>query len=181
MFQHTSDLAHIARINKANTMLATFLFTRTMNSLPQISPELARLHVLVVDEDDAARAACVEVATSLGYEAEGVSRLDRVRSILLQFPTDIILIDLPKNGDSGLETVAEINALYPRVAIIAMAPVNSASVALSAVHCGASDYLNKPFTVDELASSLERAGRQTQIDTQARQLRERLRLHEGMG
>ena len=41
-----------------------------------------------------------------------------------------------------------------------MAPVNSASVALAAVHCGASDYLNKPFTVDELASSLERAGGQ---------------------
>src|SRR5206468_7548384 len=52
---------------------------------------------------------------------------------------------------------------------------------LAAVHCGASDYLNKPFTLEELASSLERAGGQTRVDAQARQLRERLRLNEGMG
>ncbi len=62
-----------------------------------------------------------------------------------------------------------------------MAPVNSASVALAAVHCGASDYLNKPFTVDELASALERASGQSHVDMQARRLRERLRQHEGMG
>ena len=162
-------------------MLATSSLSRTMNSLPQIAPELSRLNVLVVDEDEAARSACIEIAGSLGYKAKGVSKLDRVRSTLFQFPTDIVLIDLPRSSDSGLEAVAEINALYPRIAIIAMAPVNSASVALSAVHCGASDYLNKPFTLDELASSLERAGGQTRVDAQALQLRERLRLHEGMG
>src|SRR5215831_20530892 len=62
-----------------------------------------------------------------------------------------------------------------------MAPVNSASVALSAVHCGAMDYLNKPFTVDELASSLERAGTRHQFDGETRQLREQLRAQEGLG
>ena len=175
------DLAHIARINKAITMLATLPFSQTMNSLPQISTEPSKLHVLVVDEDEAARSACIEVAASLGYEAKGVTSIDRVRSTLVRLSTDIILIDLPINSESGLETVAEIKALYPSIAVIAMAPVNSASVALAAVHCGASDYLNKPFTVDELASSLERAGGQTRVDAQARQLRERLRQHEGMG
>jgi two-component system response regulator HydG len=162
-------------------MLATLPIAQIMNTLPQIPAEPSRLHVLVVDEDDAARSACIEVAASLGYEARGVAEIDRVRSTLVRISTDIILINLPRNSESGLETVAEIKALYPSIAVIAMAPVNSASVALAAVHCGASDYLNKPFTVDELASSLERAGGQTRVDVQARQLRERLRQHEGMG
>ena len=162
-------------------MLSTFSFSRTMEYPPPISPELPPLHVLVVDEDEASRSACIEVATSLGYRPEGIAKISRVRSTLLRFPTDIILIDLPRNSDSGLETVAEINALYPRISIIAMAPVNSASVALAAVHCGASDYLNKPFTVDELASSLERAGGHTRLDAQTRRLRERLRQQDGMG
>src|SRR5439155_9162823 len=123
-------------------------------SLPsEISTGLTQLHVLVVDDDGASRSACVEIARSLGYEAEGISRLSRVRSTLIQLPTDIILIDLPQNDDAGLETVAEINALHPRISIIAMAAVNSARVALAAVHCGATDYLNKPFTVDQLAGS----------------------------
>ncbi|MGA8086360.1 MAG: sigma-54 dependent transcriptional regulator [Terracidiphilus sp.] len=121
------------------------------------------------------------LAAGLGYEARGIANIDRVQSTLVRLSTDIILIDLHRNSESGLETVAEIKALYPSIAVIAMAPVNSASVALAAVHCGASDYLNKPFTVDELASALERAGGQTRVDVQARQLRERLRQHEGMG
>ena len=162
-------------------MLATYPFAQTMTSLPQIATQPSTLHVLVVDQDEAARSACVEVAESLGYEATGIANIDRVRSTLIRHSTDILLIDLPRNSESGLETVAEIKALYPSIAVIAMAPLNSASVALAAIHCGASDYLNKPFTVDELASSLERAGGQTRVDVQARQLRERLRQHEGMG
>jgi len=162
-------------------MLVTLAGSRTRNVFPAISPELSRLNVLVIDEGEAARSACIEIAESLGYKAEGVSQLPYVRSTLLLFPADIVLVDLPIDNDSGLETVAEINALFPRIAIIAMAPVNSASVALSAVHCGASDYLNKPFTIDELAASLERAGAQTRIHAQARQLKECLPLHEGMG
>ena len=162
-------------------MLATFPFAQNMNSLPQIPVEPSRLHVLVVDKDDAARSACIEVAANLGYEARGVSKIDRVCSTLFRQSTDIILIDLPQNSEAGLETIAEIKALYPSIAVIVMAPVNSASMALAAVRCGASDYLNKPFMIDELASSLERASGQTRVDAQARRLRERLRLHEGMG
>jgi DNA-binding NtrC family response regulator len=162
-------------------MLPTFSFSPKMDIPSQISAQLLKLHVLVVDEDEASRSACVEIAEGLGYKAEGISRLSGVGSTLIQLPTDIILIDLPKNSDTGLETVAEISTLYPRISIIAMAPVDSASVALGAVHCGASDYLNKPFTIDELASSLERAGLHHHMDSQARQLRERLQMQEGLG
>ncbi|HEY2470262.1 MAG TPA: sigma-54 dependent transcriptional regulator [Terracidiphilus sp.] len=162
-------------------MLSTFSYSRAMDCIPPVSTDLPALHVLVVDEDDASRSACIEIAESLGYKAEGAEELGRLRSRLVQSPTDIVLIDLPHNGESGLETIAEINALYPRISIIAMAPVNSASVALAAVHCGASDYLNKPFTLDELAVSLERVGGNTRLDAETRRLRERLEQQDGMG
>lgn len=162
-------------------MFPTFSSSYSMDTHRQMSSGLPSLHVLVVGEDEAARSACIEIAESLGYKAEGISRLDRVGSTLLRFPTDIILMDLPKRSDSSLEAVAEIHALYPRVSIITMAPVNSASVALAAMHHGATDYLNKPFTVDELASALERAGTHRHVDNEARRLRESLRLQDGMG
>src|SRR4051794_38977950 len=104
-------------------MLSTFFSSQTMSLPSEISTALTHQHVLVVDDDDASRSACIEIARSLGYKAEGISKLSRVRSTLIQFPTDIILIDLPHNDDAGLETVAEINSLHPRIAIIAMAPV----------------------------------------------------------
>lgn len=162
-------------------MLSTFNRSQSMDIQRQISSDLPSLHVLVVDDDEAAQSACVEIARSLGYKAEGIERLHPVASTLDRFPTDIVLINLPKRGDATLETVTEVHQLYPRVSIIAMAPVNSATMALSAMHCGAVDYLNKPFTVDELASALQRVGGERHIDSQSRQLREKLKLQDGLG
>ena len=51
-------------------MLATLSLSRTMNSLPQIAPELSRLNVLVVDEDE-------EVAAHLLHGLVALERQDR--------------------------------------------------------------------------------------------------------
>jgi DNA-binding NtrC family response regulator len=162
-------------------MLSAFTLLRTMDVIPHMADQAARPHLLIVEGDAAARSACVEIAQSLGYRAEGLASLGSVVTNLHRSPTDIVLVDLPRNAESGLEILAEIKALYPRISIIAMAPVNSASMALAAIHSGASDYLNKPFTVDELASSLERAEGQVHAHEQSRRLLERLRLSDGMG
>ena len=162
-------------------MLSTFFCSPTMSTHHRLSADLPNLHVLVVDQDAASRSACLEIADSLGYRAADVSKIDRVTSTIARIPTDVILIDLSQKVDGGLETVAEIHKLFPRVSIIAMAPLNSASVAMAAMHCGAVDYLNKPFTVDELACALERVGVDHHVNSEARQIRERLKLQDGMG
>jgi len=162
-------------------MFSAFSFQRNMDFVPHIASSMPKLCVLVVDADAAARSACIEIAHALGYEADGISQLDCLVSMVQKRSVDILLVDLPKHFDSGLEILAEMKALHPRISIIAMAPLDSASMALAAVHSGASDYLNKPFTVDELARALERAGGQTHIDAESRRLRERLRLQDGLG
>ncbi len=55
------------------------------------------------------------------------------------------------------------------------------SAAVEAMRCGASDYLTKPFAVDELTTVLDRAAQNHMTDTATRRLRERLRLSEGLG
>jgi DNA-binding NtrC family response regulator len=162
-------------------MLSTFYCSQEMDTDRQSSSGLQGLHVLVVDEDEASRSACVEIANTLGYKAEQVSKLGRVRSTLALFPTDILLVDIPARGERSLEAVAEVHALFPRIAIIAMAPVNSAAAALAAMHRGAVDYLNKPFTLDELASALERVGVGHVVNAETRNLRERMKIHDGLG
>jgi len=162
-------------------MLATLSCSHTMGCMPSTSSDAPPLHVLVVDEDEAARSACVEIAESLGYKAKGVARLDSATSTFDMFPMDIVLIDLPRKGDANLETVVDVHTLFPRVSIIAMAPVNSATAALAAMHNGAADYLNKPFSMDELASALERVGVHRHVDSEARRLHDRLKLQDGMG
>ena len=144
-------------------------------------PTRARLHVLVVDQDAAVRSACVEIATSFGYVVQSTADLAQARSQLRGRAADILLVNLPATGNQGLELVSEVKLLYPETAVIAMTASGSVNVAVEAMRCGAADYLTKPFAVDELSTVLERAAATVMVDEESRQLRERLRLSQGLG
>ena len=162
-------------------MLATVLNTRAMEFIPQFTEPATRLHLLVVDTDTAMRSACAEIAASLGYAVESVGDLAQARSLLRARAADILLLNLAPGSSQGMELVSEVKMLYPQTSVIAMTASGSVNAAVEAMRCGASDYLTKPFAVDELSTVLERAASGHLTDTATRQLRDRLRLSEGLG
>ncbi|HEY1768371.1 MAG TPA: sigma-54 dependent transcriptional regulator [Terracidiphilus sp.] len=162
-------------------MLETVLNSRAMEFIPQVAGPAARLHVLVVDADAAMRSACAEIAASLGYAVESTGDLAQVRNLLRGRAIDILLVNLPAGTSQGLEMVSDAKLLYPDVSVIAMAASGSVSIAVEAMRCGASDYLTKPFAVDELSTVLDRAAQRHTTDAASRQLRERFRLSQGLG
>src|ERR1700691_5592852 len=165
----------------SNTMLETVQRSRTMEFIPQLAEPPVRLHLLVVDADPAMRSACAEIAASLGYAAESTGDLGQARSQLRGRAADILLVNLPAGSNQGLELVSEVKLLYPDTSVIAMTASGSVNAAVEAMRCGASDYLTKPFAIDELSTVLDRAAQSHTTDTATRQLRERLRLSQGLG
>ncbi|MGB6973714.1 MAG: sigma-54 dependent transcriptional regulator [Terracidiphilus sp.] len=162
-------------------MLETVLHDRFMELNPQIAEPAVRLHLLVVDADPAVRSACSEIAASLGYAVETTGELAQARSLLRGQAADILLLNLPYNNHHSLELISEVKLLYPQLTVIAMTASSSVNAAVEAMRCGATDYLTKPFAIDELSTVLERAASSHTIDTASRQLRERLRLSQGLG
>lgn len=162
-------------------MLATVFDTTTMAFIPQTAEPAVRLHVLVVDADPAVRSACAEIASSLGYAVDSTGDLVQARSLLRGRAADIVLINLPRGTSHGLELITEVRTLHPDTSVIAMTASGSVSSAVEAMRCGASDYLTKPFAMDDLSGVLERAATNHITDTGTRRLRERLRLSEGLG
>jgi FixJ family two-component response regulator len=152
-----------------------------MEFMPQLAEPAVRLHLLVVDADAAVRSACAEIAASLGYAVESTGDLAQARSLLRGHTADILLVNLPAGSNEGLEMVSEVKLLYPETSVIAMTATGSVNAAVEAMRCGASDYLTKPFAMDELSTVLDRAAQNHSTDTATRQLRERLRLSEGLG
>ena len=162
-------------------MLATVFETKTMEFLPLRAELAPRLHLLVVDPDAAVRSACAEIASGLGYAADTTGDLNHARSVMRSHAADILLVNLPPGSMMGLELVAEIKLLHPQTAIIAMTASASVNAAVEAMRCGASDYLIKPFAMDELSTVLDRAAAILQTDAASRQLREHLRASQGLG
>lgn len=140
-----------------------------------------RVHLLVVDSDAAVCSACGEIATSLGYAVESTADMDQARGLLRGHAVDILLVNLPYGSTRALDLIAEVKLLYPKVSVIAMTASGTVNAAVEAMRSGASDYLTKPFAVDELSSVLDRAAATLTLDTSSRQLREQLRLSQGLG
>ncbi len=162
-------------------MLETVLQSGAMESIPPVTEPAAKLHLLVVDVDPAVRSACAEIAASLGYAVESTADLDHARSLLRGHAADILLVNLAYGSSIGLEMISEVKLLYPQTAVIAMTASGTVNAAVEAMRCGASDYLTKPFAIDELSTVLDRAASILTTDTATRQLRERLRLSQGLG
>ena len=157
-----------------------------MEAAPTSTSGRVRLHLMVVDADAAVRSACVEVGASLGHAVLSSADLNQARLLLRGQSADILLINLshgsqPHGSQPALELVDEVKLLYPEMVVVAMTASGSVHAAVEAMRRGASDYLTKPFAVDELSSVLERAAQAVRIDRESRRLREKLRLSQGLG
>ncbi|MDE3188472.1 MAG: sigma-54-dependent Fis family transcriptional regulator [Acidobacteriota bacterium] len=152
-----------------------------MEFIPQVAEPPAKLYLLVVDADPAVRSACSEIAASLGYAVDSTGDMGQARSLLRGHAADILLVNMPYGSNQGLELVSEVKLLYPGMSVIVMTASGTVNAAVEAMRCGASDYLSKPFAIDELSTVLDRAAAGHVTDTASRQLRERLRLSQGLG
>ncbi|MFP5237896.1 MAG: sigma-54-dependent transcriptional regulator [Acidobacteriota bacterium] len=161
-------------------MLATVFDLKTMELVPQ-STAAPLLHLLVVDPDAAVRSACAEIAEGLGYAVDSTGDLNQARSAMRGRAADIVLLNLPPGSMLGLELVAEMKLLHPQTALIAMTASASVNAAVEAMRRGASDYLIKPFAMDELSTVLDRAASGLRTDAATRRLREQLRVSQGLG
>lgn len=162
-------------------MLATVFNTEIMEFLPQNGQLAAPLRLLVCDPDAAVRSACTEIAEGLGYIVDETSDASNARRLIEAAAADILLINLPPGSSQGLDLVSEVKMFHPHCSVIVMTSSGSVNTAVEAMRCGASDYLMKPFAMDQLLVSLERASSSLLMDSATRQLREKLKSSQGLG
>ncbi|HTB96626.1 MAG TPA: sigma-54 dependent transcriptional regulator [Terracidiphilus sp.] len=152
-----------------------------MTTIPTFVPPPPSLRMLVVDTDANVRSACSEVASILGFCVQSTSDIDQARSLLSGRAADILLVNLATVIGCGLGLISDFKLLYPQLTVIAMATRDSVPAAVEAMRCGASDYLTKPFSVDELSDVIKRATAGCVADQEAREWRDRMRKSEGFG
>ncbi len=142
---------------------------------------LPALHLLVVDEDSTVRNACAEIARRLGFVVVVAVDIDAARVILKHHKVDLMLLDLRLATGSGLSLLEEVKLVNPETAVIVMTAFATVANAVEAMRMGATDYLTKPFALEELVTVLERTAERTHFDLETRRLRERMRNPKGTG
>jgi DNA-binding NtrC family response regulator len=139
------------------------------------------LTVLVVDDEEAARNLCRDVARSVGLAVHAASTTEKALECLEQFPIDIVITDLRVPDLGGLELLKRVRAGYPQAVVLVLTQYGTIESAVEATRLGAADYITKPFHITELRSKLERLVHTLELDQENRVLREQLRSRPGFG
>jgi serine phosphatase RsbU (regulator of sigma subunit) len=136
--------------------------------------------LLIEDNPDDARLIGLMLREADGdsFELRHVERLEDGLQELGNGEIDVVLSDLSVPDSHGLETFQRLHARAPHVPIIVLSGLNDASLALSAVHQGAQDYLIKGEVNGQLLArsmryAIERKRMSEQLHRYAAELREK--------
>jgi two-component system nitrogen regulation response regulator GlnG len=129
------------------------------------------IKILVVDDEAEIRSLLSAVLQSKGFEVvtaeDGAAALQQVQR---ERPA-VILMDLSMPKMSGMDALPEIKRLDPEVPVIICTAHTDLATAVRAMKLGAYDYLTKPFDVELLGLTLQRAVERNQLRSRIDELK----------
>ncbi|MDR2854417.1 MAG: response regulator [Prevotellaceae bacterium] len=130
-------------------------------SLPAQSTKTYKL--LFVDDDKVLLKVCEEMAKQLGNEVVVCDRAVNVMNVLKDNRFDIVFCDIKMPEIDGFELLHTIKETYPTLPVVALSGYsNISSDQLKAV--GYAAFLEKPFSLQQLATLIEEVSKYVQVD-----------------
>jgi len=131
-------------------------------------------HLLLVGDEGPLRQAVAEQLTDRGFTVEQAESGEAALARLAEFAFNIIVTDLRLPGIDGSAVVEAAVGRYPDIIAIVVTGYGTVKDAVEAIKRGASDFVNKPFQIDELLHALDSAIEQRRLKSENAYLRAQL-------
>jgi two-component system, response regulator, stage 0 sporulation protein F len=112
--------------------------------------------ILIVDDASPVVVLCVNVLQALGFAVKGANSGEVAVDILRKEPFDMMVVDYKMPGVTGFDVFAQARALHPDLAVVLVTGHGTSEVVNEANRLGFTAILLKPFTSDELRSTVEK-------------------------
>lgn len=112
--------------------------------------------ILIVDDEKDIRAILKKVLVEAGYAVQEAENGEAAIALLASAKFDLILLDLKMPGMDGLETLAEIRRRDKNIPVIIVSGYISFNTLLRSTELGISDYIAKPFEINDLRAKLQK-------------------------
>lgn len=136
--------------------------------------------ILVVDDEVSMREFLSIALGRMGHEVSAVDSAEAALEVLEEGAFDLVLTDIRMpEGMSGVELLARLKATDPAIQVLLMTAYASLESAMEAVQLGATDYIMKPFKVDEIKVRIDRAIEQRRLISENLYLRRTIKQKAG--
>jgi DNA-binding response OmpR family regulator len=112
---------------------------------------------LIVDDEKAVRNSLQEILKIEDYQADSVGTGEEALQILENDGYDLVILDLKLPGIQGIEVLRQIQQRTPETKVIILTGYGSLETAIEALRAGAEDYIQKPYNVPEILTSVGQA------------------------
>jgi DNA-binding NtrC family response regulator len=113
--------------------------------------------LLIADDHDALRRGLARALREAGHDVEEAPNGNAAITLLHEGSFDVVVSDLRMGGSDGLEVLRTTKTLHPTTAVILMTAFGSVTTAVEAMKSGASDYVQKPFEIEEMEVKIAKA------------------------
>lgn len=113
--------------------------------------------ILLVDDDPGILTVLNTLIKSAGHETVAVRGGEKAREVLLNEAFDLMISDVRMEPIDGIELLRIARRERPEMAVIMLTGHATVETAVQAMKEGAFDYVTKPFKVDELLMTVQRA------------------------
>src|SRR5690349_11103541 len=131
-------------------------------------------HLLLVEDEPALRTVVAEQLSDRDYVVDQAESGEAALAKLADFAYDAIITDLRMPGISGSQVVDAAIERYPDIVAIVVTGYGTVKDAVEAIKRGASDFVSKPFQIDELTHALDAALEQRRLKSENAYLRAQL-------
>lgn len=128
--------------------------------------------ILVVDDEASTRRLMEQTLKKQGYEVATASTGDDGLSMALEENFDVLLLDIQLPGINGIELLQKIRETNKDTIAIMATAMDDLKVAVNAMRLGAYDYISKPFHIDDLILTVNKAMETSRLRREVATLKE---------
>ncbi len=136
--------------------------------------------ILVVDDELGIRNLLTTVLKSEGYTVRQAENGQEAIDAVKESVPDLVLCDIKMPVKDGMETLRELREIAPELPVMMLTAHGTVETAVEAMKLGASDYLRKPFDVEELKAKIQRELDTADVRRVNRRLQEEVGLKYGL-
>ncbi len=137
-----------------------------------------KAHLLIVDDEANTLASLARAFRLAGHEATLCDNAAKALELARAQTFDLILSDVVMPGKDGLSLLEELKSQGVATPVVMMSGQAHIDMAVRATRLGALDFLEKPVSTEKLLLTVENALKLQRLESENRQLRQRLGKHE---